>query len=92
VPAPAASGVTDELHKIAPELRSQMYIAKNEFPPEEKISIIIMLEQQPSHIGSNFKAATEHQRHQSINSMKSLAESSQKDILTFLEGKKRRGM
>ncbi len=90
VPAPAALDVTDGLHKIAPDVRSQMEIAKNE-SQNETISVIIMLEQQHSHRGSNFKDATEHQRHQIIHSMKSLAEDSQEDVLTLLENQKPRG-
>ena len=82
--------VTDGMHKLAPDVRSQMEIAKNE-SHDEKISAIIMLEQQPAHLGLNLKTATGQERSQIIHSMKSRVESSQKDVLAILENQKSRG-
>lgn len=89
VPAPALD-VTEGLHKIAPDLQSQVYIAKTE-SQNEKIPTIIMLKQQHSHPGLNFKHATGQQRRQLIHSMQSLTENSQKDVLTILEKQKSQG-
>jgi subtilisin len=82
--------VTDGVHKLAPDVRSQMEIAKNE-SRNEKISIIIMIEQQPSHSGLNLKDATGQERGQVIHSMKSRTEKSQKDVLAILENQKSQG-
>lgn len=91
VPAPAALFVTEGLHKIAPDLRSQMESVKNE-SQDEKISVIVMLEQhQSDHFSSNFKTATKYQRRQTIHSIKSSAGNSQKDVLALLEKRKVRG-
>ena len=70
-------GVTNGLYKIAPDLQNQIYIAKNE-SQNEKVSAIVIMEQQPSHLDLNCKDATGLQRRQIIHSMRSLAENSQK--------------
>ncbi|MBE0516141.1 MAG: S8 family serine peptidase [Methanophagales archaeon] len=84
------SEVTDGLHKLAPDVQSQMESAKNE-SRDEKIAILILMEQQPSHPGLNLQDATGEERSQLIHSMKSRTEKSQKDVLASLEKQKSRG-
>jgi subtilisin len=89
VPA-LALDVADGLYKIAPDLQNQLYIAKNE-SQNEKVSAIVIMEQQPPHLDLNCKDAAGLQRRQIIHSMRSLAENSQKDTLALLEKQKSRG-
>jgi subtilisin family serine protease len=79
--------VTEGVHKLAPEIRSQMNSAKN----ESKIPIIVMLEQQPSHLSLDLRDAKGDERGLIIHSMKSRAEDNQKDVLDSLEAQRSRG-